>query len=107
MPRGSHFNRLTRWSLVIAVFLPAGAQAVPLPAKHHGPLSSDLRRLGEPPLSERSPFQQAVALGLPAAGPGSLIHDGRRVLVDIRFDVGARAQLDAVRSHGASIAAVS
>src|SRR3954468_10751101 len=107
MLRGSRFNRLTRWSLVMAVLLPAGAQAVPLPAKHHGPLSPDLRRLAEPSLSEQSPIRQAMALGLPAVGPGSLIHDSRRVLVDIRFDVGARAQLDAVRSHGASIAAVS
>jgi len=107
MPRGSRFNRLTRWSLVIAVLLPAAAQAVPLPAKHHGPLSPDLRKLAEPSLSERPPLQQAVALGLPAAGPGSLIHDGRRVLVEIRFDGGARAQLDAIHSDGASIAAVS
>ncbi len=105
------FNRLIRLSLPLAALLgliaPVAAGAVALGPKRGGPLSPDLRRLGAPSLSSQSEARQAAALGLPEAGPGSLIREGGRVLVDIRFDGGTLAHLDAVRGLGGRIASVS
>lgn len=110
MSPGLRFHRLIAGSLLapaaFAVWVPAGAGAAVRAPKQHGPLSPDLRRLGGPALSGKTAGQQAAALGLPPSGPGSLIREGRRVLVDVRFDAGAGNQLDALRSAGAQIVAV-
>lgn len=53
------------------------------------------------------PSRQAKALGLFAAGPGSLLRRGRRVLAYVRFDSGARPGVDALRNAGAQIVDVS
>ena len=111
MLQGPRLNRLAlRLLLTAAAFalsVPPVAGAAILAPKHHGPLSPELRRLGAPALSGKSASQQAAALGLPAAGPGSLIRAGHRVLVDIRFDAGAIEHLDALRNAGAQIVAAS
>jgi Subtilase family len=111
MLRGPSLNRLFGRSLLTAaafvLLAPAAAGAAVLVPKQHGPLSPELRRLGTLSLSGKSETQQAAALGLPPSGPGSLIREGRRVLVDVRFDAGAMAHLDALRSVGARIAAAS
>ncbi|HEX6455529.1 MAG TPA: S8 family serine peptidase [Solirubrobacterales bacterium] len=44
---------------------------------------------------------------MPTSGPGSLIREGRRVLVDVRFNSGALAHLGALRSAGATVASAS
>lgn len=107
---GSRFNRVFGRSLAavgaLALLAPATAGATVGP-KQHGPLSPELRKLGAPSLSGKSDAQQAAALGLPADGPGSLIREGHRLLVDIRFDADAVDHLDALRSAGARIASVS
>jgi hypothetical protein len=54
-----------------------------------------------------APNEQAARLGLAVSGPGSLLRDGNRVLVDVRFDRGAVASVDALRAAGAEIVAVS
>jgi hypothetical protein len=106
-----HLNRFVGRSLalaaVLASLLPTAAGAVVLAPKDHGPLSPVLQELSKPSLSSKPPAQQAAALGLPATGPGSLIRDGRRVLVDIRFDGGALDRLDALRGAEASVVAAS
>lgn len=47
--------------------------------------------------------EQAARLSLAASGPGSLLRDDNRVLVDVRFERGAAASLDALRAAGAEI----
>jgi Subtilase family len=110
MLQGSRLSHLLGRSLSIAAALallvPATAAAT-LGTKQHGPLSPELRKLGAPSLSGKSDAQQAAALGLPPGGPGSLIREGHRLLVDIRFDAGATDHLDVLRSAGARIVAVS
>ena len=106
-----HLNRFAARSfplaVVLASLLPAAAGAAVPGPKDHGPLSPVLQELSKPSLSSKPSAQQVAALGLPAAGPGSLIRDGHRVLVDIRFDAAPLARLDALRSAEASVVAAS
>lgn len=46
-------------------------------------------------------------LSLASAGPGSLLREGNRVLVEVRFDRGAAASVDELRSAGARIVHIS
>ncbi len=46
-------------------------------------------------------------LSLASAGPGSLLREGNRVLVEVRFNHGAAASVDELRSAGAKIVHVS
>jgi hypothetical protein len=87
--------------------LPSIAGADPLAAKDQGRLSAGLAELAKPAVASQSPRRQAAVLGLPESGPGSLIRDGRRVLVDLRFYSGALGQLESLREEGATIAASS
>jgi hypothetical protein len=70
-------------------------------------LSPRLAELTQPPLRAAPPEQQAEALGLPAAGPASLLRRGSRVLADVRFAVGAAAATEELRAAGARIVHVS
>jgi subtilase family protein len=70
-------------------------------------LSPRLTELAQSPLLATSPEQQTEALGLPAAGPASLLRRGGRVLADVRFDAGAAAATDELRAAGARIVHVS
>src|SRR4051794_13798999 len=111
MPQALRFNRFAVRLLLtvaaLALSVPATAAAAILAPKQHGPLSPELLRLGAPALSGRSAAQQAAALGLPLAGPGSLIRAGKRVLVDIRVDASAPQPLHALRGVGAQIVSAS
>jgi hypothetical protein len=51
--------------------------------------------------------KQAKALSLATEGPGSLLRDGNRVLVEVRFDHGAAAGVDDLRAAGVKIVNVS
>jgi Subtilase family len=82
----------------------AGAAAV---SKHQGPLSPDLRTLGQPSVSTQSEAQQAAILGLPESGPGSLIRFGSRVLLEVSFDQGAVAGSEDLRDAGAAVISTS
>lgn len=46
-------------------------------------------------------------LSLAAAGPGSLLREGNRVLVEVRFDRGAATSVDELRDAGAKVVHVS
>jgi subtilisin family serine protease len=82
----------------------AGVCAAP---RHRRELSPDLARLAKPVLRSKSPARQAAALGLPRSGPGSLVREGRRVFVKVRFQRGALAGLADLRSAGARIVSAS
>jgi hypothetical protein len=111
MSKRLQFNRLLVRSLTVAVgltsLLPAFAGAAMPGPKQHGPLAPALRKLSEPAIAARPPAQQAAAVGLPRKGPGSLVREGRRVLVDVRFDGAAAPPLDALREAAANVIAVS
>ena len=72
-------------------------------------LSPRLAKLAKPALRSVSSSRQAKALGLFAEGPGSLVRRGRRVLVYVRIDSGARPgrRVDALRNAGAQVVDVS
>ncbi len=70
-------------------------------------LSSRLAELAKPSVRSASSREQAKLLGLAAKGPGSLLRDGNRVLVEVRFDHGAATALDRLRGAGAEIVDLS
>ncbi|HET7589764.1 MAG TPA: S8 family serine peptidase [Solirubrobacterales bacterium] len=94
--------RLLLAMTVFALFLPAVAEAAALPQKQ-GRLSPDLQLLARPAVAAKPPRQQAAALGVPASGPGSLVREGERVLVEARFDARASAHLGELRQAGAEV----
>jgi hypothetical protein len=53
------------------------------------------------------PARQAKDLSLAVSGPGSLLREGNRVLVEVRFDRGAAAGVEDLRAAGAKIVNVS
>jgi subtilisin family serine protease len=73
----------------------------------HGDLSPRLAELAKPSVRSAPPARQAKELSLAAEGPGSLLRQGNRVLVEVRFDRGAVAGVDDLRAAGARIVNVS
>jgi Subtilase family len=106
---GSRLNAARSFAaaLSLALLFPTIGAAALLGPKQQGPLTPLLRELARPSLAAKAPAAQAAALGLPAEGPGSLVREGRSLLVELRFDAGAVSSLDALRSAGAEIAAAS
>jgi hypothetical protein len=72
-----------------------------------GDLSARLAELAKPSVRSASLAKQAKELSLAAEGPGSLLRDGNRVLVEVRFDQGTGAGVDDLRGVGAKIINVS
>jgi len=86
--------------------LPASATAISAkPSQDH--LSPRLVELAKPSTRSATDKEQARKLGVAFTGPGSLLRDGNRVLVYVRFDRGAAAATDSLRSAGAQIVDVS
>ncbi len=85
---------------------PGSAAALSVPAADSG-LSPRLAELARPALRALPPAEQAELLDVAASGPGSLLRDDGRVLVDVRFDGGAIAALDELRAAGAVVLAPS
>lgn len=71
--------------------------------KGGGPLSPPLEELAEPAVAGKTLAAQARHLGLPAAGPGSLVRDRGKVLVTVRLARGSSAVLPELRLAGAKI----
>ncbi|HEX3323567.1 MAG TPA: S8 family serine peptidase [Solirubrobacterales bacterium] len=92
-------------ALVFAAVLPATAEGSS--ARGHSDLSARLDELAVPAVLSMSPAGQAAALDLPRSGPGSLLRDGNRILVEVHFDRGAVAGVEDLRAAGARIAGVS
>lgn len=89
-------------SLVLAVVTftsgPTSAMAI---SKDHGALSPALSRLADPSVGSMPPGRQAAILGFARRGPGSLLRDGSRVLVNIRFEPSTVDGPGALRGIGA------
>jgi Subtilase family len=72
-----------------------------------GPLAPPLATLARPAVASQPPAQQAEDIGVPTSGPGSLIRQGQRVLVEVRFESGALARLDDLREAEATVVSAS
>lgn len=107
----SAFNRVAALLPAIAagfaLLSPGAAAAVPVGEKGGGPLSASLEELARPAIAARSNAAQADHLGLPPGGPGSLLRDGVRVLVRVRFDHGALASREAIEAAGGRVVSAS
>ena len=92
--------------LVVALLTPASAWAA-AGRPSDGDLSPRLAELANPSVRSAPAAKQARILSLAEDGPGSLVREGNRVLVEVRFDHGAAAGLDDLRTAGAKIVNVS
>lgn len=105
-PRCRAWGRaLVSFALTAAV-APASALAVPS-RPGNGDLSPRLTELAKPSVRSAPRTRQAKALSLAAEGVGSLVRDGDRVLVEVRFDHGAASGVGDLRAAGAKIVTVS
>jgi hypothetical protein len=75
------------------------------PGQDH--LSPRLVELAKPSTRSATYTEQARKLGVAPAGPGSLLREGKRVLVYVRFHEGAAGATDSLRTAGARIVDVS
>ncbi len=92
-------------ALVLLGFaLPATAAAA---ESESSPLSPELTQLAQPAVAAQPTAAQAEAAGLPAEGPGSIVREGDRVIVEARFDEGALARLEALEAAGAKVLTAS
>ena len=91
--------------LVVWALAPASASAMSRPTD--ADLTSRLAELASPAVRSLPPAEQAERVGLAAGGPGSLLRDDGRVLVDVRFVNGAISALDELRAAGAEVIASS
>src|SRR4051794_6316524 len=106
--RGSLHSRAWRTSLAalaLAAALAPGSAAAMSPPAAGSNLSPRLDRLAGP-LRSASDAEQAARLSLAADGPGSLLRDGSRVLVEVRFEGDGPPPLAALRAAGAEIVQV-
>jgi hypothetical protein len=67
------------------------------------PLTPELATLAEPAVAAAPEAAQAEAIALPVEGPGSLIREGREVVVEAHFEGGAAAQTEALEAAGATV----
>lgn len=72
-----------------------------------GDLSSRLAELAKPAVRSAPLAKQAEELGVTRKGPGSLLRDGNRVLVEVRFDHGVAPGVDDLRATGAKVVNIS
>lgn len=105
--RGTRSRVALVLALAAAASLPASAFAA-VPSRHTpGPLSPALSELANPSFRTQSRAEQMRQLGIARRGPGSLLREGRRVLVYVRFEHGALAALPELRRANARIVAAS
>jgi hypothetical protein len=91
--------------LLCALGLPPAAASAAQPSGE--PLAPSLQELAKPSVRSLPLPAQARLLGIAASGPGSVIREAGRVLVDARFEAGAIASLPALRQAGADVVASS
>lgn len=92
-------------AVLVALLVPSAAPAASL--RGGGDLAARLSELAKPSVRTLPRSEQAAALGLPAKGPGSLLREGNRILVNVRFDRGVVDGADALRRAGAKIVHVT
>ncbi|MGN6275246.1 MAG: S8 family serine peptidase [Solirubrobacterales bacterium] len=108
MRNGKGIRRLWGCFAMIAVvcLVPAGATAATV-LKGHGPLSPTLAELARPAVRALPPARQARVLGVAPSGPGSLLRQGGRVLVNVRFEDAALARRDDLHAAGGQVLSAS
>jgi subtilisin family serine protease len=112
MTDGCRFRRRQAWRVPLAAaalacaLAPSAAAAAPLPVSS-SELSPRLAELAKSAVRSESPARQAARLSLAPSGPGSLLRDGGRVLVDVRFEQGAAAAAGELEAAGAEIVTTS
>jgi subtilisin family serine protease len=111
MPSGKTLRdragRLSIAAVVLAcALMPAFASAA-ASRPSDGTLSPRLAELAKPSVRALPDARQARLLSLARRGPGSLLRQGNRVLVDVRFESGAAAGVAGLRAAGAKIVNVS
>lgn len=99
-------RRVCAIAVAVLCLLPSTAAAAG-PGKGDGALSPLLSELATPGVRSKPPARQAALLGIAPEGPGSLIRDGGRVLVRVRFDHGALASGEEVRAAGGRVVGAS
>jgi hypothetical protein len=92
--------------MLACALAPASAAAVAT-RPSSGDLSPRLAELAKPSVRSLPSAKQARALSVAADGPGSLLSEGNRVLVEVHFDQGAAARVDDLRAAGAAVVDVS
>jgi hypothetical protein len=110
MPRGKSRHRAgpcTLAALALACALAPASASSAASRPDTGDLSPRLAELARPAVRSLPPARQARALSVAAEGPGSLLGEGNRVLVEVRFDRGAAAAVDDLRAAGVRIVDVS
>jgi hypothetical protein len=95
---------LTGALFALVLLAPGGADATTTPA---GPLTPELATLATAAVAAQPAAAQAEAIGLPTEGPGSLVRDGERVVVEAHFEAGALARLEALEAAGATVLVAS
>jgi hypothetical protein len=100
-------RRCSLAALALSCLLAPGAAAIPArPGQDN--LSSRLAQLSKPgALRSMSLAQAGERLALSPEGPGSLLREGNRLVVEVRFDSGARESVDALRAAGARVMQVT
>jgi hypothetical protein len=93
--------------MLVAFGLTTPPQAGAAEGPTNGPLTPGLAKLARLAPIPGSGAAEAEAVGVPAEGPGSLVHEGDRVVVEAHFEAGALARLEALRAAGAKILAAS
>ena len=104
--RGARLASISAALAALAALAPAAAPGAEL-GPGEGALSPRLAELAKPAVRTAPPAEQARALSLAAEGPGSLVREGNRVLVEVRFDHSAAAGVEELRRAGAAIVNVS
>jgi subtilisin family serine protease len=90
-------------ALALACVLVAASAAQAAVLSGEGVLSPRLAELAKPAVRDAAPAEQARQLSVASEGPGSLLRDGNRVVVDVRFDRGAGGSVDELRGAGAEV----
>lgn len=90
-------------TLVAACALAPGAAQATSTRSGADSLSPRVAELAKPSFRSASQAEQTELLSLPSSGPGSLLRDGNRVLVNVRFERGAANSVGALRTAGAEI----
>ncbi|HJX32642.1 MAG TPA: hypothetical protein VJ257_00435, partial [Solirubrobacterales bacterium] len=99
--------RLLTVAIVVAYAVCSPTAAAMSVRPSDGDLSPRLAELAKPSIRSAPPAKQARALSVATEGPGSLLREGNRVLVEVRFDHGAAAGVDDLRAAGAKVVNVS
>ncbi len=107
MPSGKSPRRVWAGPLAVALICATAPTSAVAARPSHGDLSPRLAELATPSVRSAPPGGQAGKLSLPAQGPGSLVREGNRLVVEVRFVKGAAAGVDDLRDTGVKVVNVS